>query len=355
MIKPSKGNLLLADADILVNTVNTHGVMGKGIALQFRNAYPDVYKSYAAACAEGAVRLGQMDVHDLGSIAGGPRWIVNFPTKGHWRSKSKLSDIRAGLEDLVRVVQRLGAKSVAVPPLGCGNGGLHWSDVRPMIEKAFSALPEVDVLLYPPGNVPDAVDMPIRTEKKKLSLSSSVLILLMHRYLRGLLDPFVSLLEVQKLMYLMQVSGFDLKLNYEKGTYGPYASKLGHMLKRLEGHHLMGYGDGSDDPKKPMTVLDEAVDEAESVLARRDDAAKHIDRVAKLIEGYEDAVGMELLTTVLWVMDHHEETRDSPSSTVEYVHAWSERKKSMKAEHIEKAWLRIIERGWHHSELHVVH
>lgn len=154
MIEVGTGNLLAADAAALVNTVNTVGVMGKGIALQFRRAFPANYASYRAACERGELKLGQMFVFDTGRLDS-CRYVINFPTKEHWRSESRLEDIRAGLVDLVRVVRDLDISSVAVPALGCGNGGLEWAMVRPMIEKAFAELPEVRVMLFAPAGAPD--------------------------------------------------------------------------------------------------------------------------------------------------------------------------------------------------------
>jgi O-acetyl-ADP-ribose deacetylase (regulator of RNase III) len=150
MIQIAQGNLLEARVEALVNTVNTVGVMGKGIALQFKQAFPAMFRDYAMACKTGDVRLGKMHVFDLGGLAGDRRWIINFPTKGHWRERSRLTDIAAGLEDLVDTVRRLGIRSIAIPPLGCGNGGLNWVDVRPRIEAAFTNLPDVNVLLFKP-------------------------------------------------------------------------------------------------------------------------------------------------------------------------------------------------------------
>ena len=150
MITVCRGNLLQAEADALVNTVNTVGIMGKGIALQFKRAYPGLFTEYARACAAGEVRLGQMHIHDLGGLAGTPRWIINFPTKGHWRDQSQLTDIQTGLTNLIRAVHSLSIRSIAIPALGCGLGGLNWSTVRNQIDAAFRELPEVKVLLYPP-------------------------------------------------------------------------------------------------------------------------------------------------------------------------------------------------------------
>ena len=183
MIESTQGNLLQAPVEALVNTVNTEGIMGKGIALQFRQAFPQMFRDYEHACKAGEVRLGKMHVVDLGGLLGGPRWIINFPTKGHWRSRSRLSDIDAGLQDLVAAIKRLNIRSIAVPPLGCGHGGLEWSEVRPRIESALGQLPDVRVLVFAPGATPEAVSMPIRTERPKMTIGQAALIALMDRYL----------------------------------------------------------------------------------------------------------------------------------------------------------------------------
>lgn len=150
MMKLAHGNLLSAPTEALVNTVNTMGIMGRGIALQFKQAYPPMFRDYERACKAGEMKLGKMQVFDLGGLAGGPRWIINFPTKAHWRANSRMSDIEAGLKDLVATIRRLRIRSIAIPPLGCGNGGLDWSEVRPRIEAALAELPEVEALVYTP-------------------------------------------------------------------------------------------------------------------------------------------------------------------------------------------------------------
>jgi O-acetyl-ADP-ribose deacetylase (regulator of RNase III) len=151
VVELTRGNLLEADVEALVNAVNTVGVMGKGIALQFREAFPQVYDAYKCACDAGEVRPGHMHVAETGR-ASGPRFVINFPTKRHWRGKSRLEDVDAGLPDLVRVLDELEIRSVAVPPLGCGHGGLDWEVVRPRIERALESLPNVRVLLYEPAS-----------------------------------------------------------------------------------------------------------------------------------------------------------------------------------------------------------
>ncbi len=147
MIRDGHGNLLQADVEALVNTVNTVGSMGKGIALQFKQAFPDNFTAYARAVKKSQVQPGRMFVYRTGLVTN-PRFIINFPTKRHWRGRSRVADIESGLEALVEEIRRLGVRSIAIPPLGCGNGGLEWADVRPRIESALAALSDVQVLLY---------------------------------------------------------------------------------------------------------------------------------------------------------------------------------------------------------------
>ncbi|MBK7395301.1 MAG: macro domain-containing protein [Myxococcales bacterium] len=150
-IEHGTGNLLTVDADALVNTVNCEGVMGKGLALQFKKAFPEVFASYARACKLGEVRPGKMHVVQRQTS---PRVIINFPTKEQWRRPSRLEYVQGGLLDLCRTIQHLGIRSIAVPPLGCGNGGLAWSAVKSLIVEAFSGLPRVRVILFDPTDLP---------------------------------------------------------------------------------------------------------------------------------------------------------------------------------------------------------
>ncbi len=347
MIELTKGNLLEAPAEALVNTVNTAGIMGKGIALQFKQAYPQMFRAYERDCKAGEVKLGKVQVFDLGGLVGGPRWILNFPTKGHWRAGSRMADIETGLQDLVATIKRLHIRSIAVPPLGCGNGGLDWNEVRPRIESAFAALPGVRVLVFAPGGAPEASAMPNRTERPKMTMGQAALIALMDRYLKGLLDPFVSLLEVHKLMYFLQAAGQPLRLQYEAKDFGPYAKNLRQVLIRLEKHYTQGYGDGKDNPSKTIELLPGAVEEAETFLKDDDVIRQRMDRVAELIEGFEDPYGLELLSSVHWVMRENAEARESSEAAASAVHKWNPRKRRvMKKEHLLKAWQRLKEQSW---------
>lgn len=347
MIRETRGNLLKAPAEALVNTVNTKGIMGKGIALQFRQAFPRMFRDYERACKEGRVNLGKMDVHDLGGLVGGPRWIINFPTKGHWKSRSRIEDVETGLGDLIDRVRALGIRSIAVPPLGCGNGGLPWQEVRPLIEEAFAKVPKVEVLLFAPVETPTAETMPNRTEKPKMTPGQAALIALMDRYLKGLLDPMVTLLEVHKLMYFLQAAGHPLRLNFEAKQRGPFAVNLRQVLIRMESHYTSGYGDGKDAPDVRIDLLPGATAAASAVLGTVEDIAGRMDRVARLIEGYEDAYGLELLSSLHWVMEHDPKAESDRSAAVQGVLSWNtQKRKRLKPEHLEKAWDRLRSQGW---------
>lgn len=349
MIELTHGNLLQAPTQALVNTVNTVGVMGKGIALQFKQAYPQMFRAYERDCKLGQVKLGEVRVFDLGGLAGGPRWIINFPTKGHWRSPSRMSDIEMGLKDLAATIERLQIQSIAIPPLGCGNGGLDWNEVKPRIESTFAALPAVRVMVFAPAGSPEARSMPNRTERPKMTVGQAALIVLMDRYLKGLLDPFVSLLEIHKLLYFLQSTGQPLRLRYEARTFGPYARNLRQVLIRLEKHYTQGYGDGKDTPTKPIELLPGAVEEAESFLVDDELIRQRMERVTQLIEGFEDPYGLELLSSVHWVMRDNLDARNSAESAVSAVHRWNPRKRRiMKPEHLTKAWRRLKAHHWDH-------
>jgi len=150
MIHYTQGNLFDSDAEVLVNTVNTVGVMGKGIALMFKERFPQNMLEYARACKANEVKTGQMFVTETHALLN-PRWVVNFPTKQHWRNPSKMEWITSGLEDLKQFIIEKNITSIAIPPLGAGNGKLAWNDVRLEIERSLSDLIHVDIFIYQPS------------------------------------------------------------------------------------------------------------------------------------------------------------------------------------------------------------
>jgi len=346
-IERGQGNLLAAPVDALVNTVNTEGVMGKGLALQFKKAFPEAFTSYERACRAGEVVIGRM--HVVQRLTS-PRFIINFPTKKHWRQPSRLSYIEDGLRDLVARVRELGIQSIAVPPLGCGNGGLDWSDVRPLIVNAFADAPDVRVLLFEPAGAPTAEEIIDHRTRPSMTASRAAVLGLMGRYSSTDYGYRLSLVEVQKLAYFLQVAGEPLRLEFKAHFYGPYADNLRKALRNIEGHYTRGTADGKNSPETPLEILPGALEEAETQLQVQPESRARLERVARLIDGFETPFGMELLGTVHWVMSHSS-TPDNLSSVVAAVQGWNARKRSqMKAGHIEAAWRRLREQEWLGSE-----
>jgi O-acetyl-ADP-ribose deacetylase (regulator of RNase III) len=343
MIQRTRGDILAADAEALVNTVNCVGVMGRGIALQFRKAFPENYEAYKAVCDRKELQPGRMFVQALGQLTN-PRYVINFPTKDHWKGKSRLKDIESGLVALVDEVRRLGIHSIAIPPLGCGLGGLDWLDVRPRIEQAFAALPEVEVMLYEPAGAPVPAAMVKADTAPKMTVGRAALLGLMNRYLAALMDPFVSLLEVHKLMYFMQEEGEPLRLRFTKALYGPYAENLRHVLSEIEGHFIQGYADAEDAPGKQIELIPAAVAAAQTFLDCHPDTAKRFDRVVDLVEGFETSFGMELLATVHWVATR--ERGATLDQAIAATHAWNRRKQMFTPAQIGIAWDVLKHKGW---------
>jgi O-acetyl-ADP-ribose deacetylase (regulator of RNase III) len=343
MIRYTGGNLLHADVEALVNTVNCVGIMGRGIALQFKNAYPENFAAYARACKAEEVLPGHMFVYDTGALTN-PRYIINFPTKRHWKGKSRMEDIVSGLEDLERVIRSKGIRSIAIPPLGAGLGGLDWNDVKPRIELAMASLGDVDVLVYEPNGAPESDKMVHKREVPKMTAGRAALVELVSRYLSGLLDPAVSLLEVHKLMYFMQEAGQPLKLQFRRAHYGPYAENLRHVMVAIEGHFVTGYADGGDDPEKLLSLVPGAEEEASRFLAESAETSGRIDRVADLVEGFESPYGLELLSTVHWLAK--EDPAASVDDLTQRVHAWNERKRQFTPRQIRLATDVLSKKGW---------
>jgi len=343
MVELTRGNILDAKVDALVNTVNCVGVMGRGIALQFKKAFPENFEAYEVACKKKELSPGKVLVFETGRLTG-PRFIINFPTKRHWRGKSRIEYIDSGLKSLIDEIRRRKIKSVAVPPLGCGLGGLSWKTVRPRIVRAFNQLPNVRVLLFEPSGAPKAEKMAKAQSPPAMTLGRAVLIELMVRYLVAVLDPFVSLLEIHKLMYFMQEAGEPLNLKYEKALYGPYAKNLRHVLNVIEGHFITGYGDAADKPERPIELLPKAAEAAKDLIVSHPETQARFERVARLIHGFETPYGMELLATVHWVGMH--EGARSAEDAIERTYAWNDRKRIFDNKQIRRAWQVLAAQGW---------
>lgn len=344
MIEYKTGDILTEDAEAIINTVNCVGVMGRGISLQFKKAFPENFRAYAAACKREEVQPGRMFVFDTGSGLASPRYIINFPTKRHWRGKSRMEDIDAGLDALVGEIRKRGICSIAIPPLGSGLGGLEWSKVKQRIERTLSDLDDVRIIIFEPRGAPAAEKMVRNREVPRMTPGRAVLVELMRCYLGGLLDPFVTLLEVHKLMYFMQEAGEPLRLKYNKAPYGPYAENLHHVMNAIEGHMISGYADGGDAPDKPLQLVPHATKDAMAFLDSHPETRKRFDRVTNLVAGFESPSGLELLATVHWVIKHG--NADSPDAVIRHIRTWSDRKQRFTPRQIGLVVDVLSRQGW---------
>lgn len=306
MMQFVQGNLLESDVEALVNTVNTVGVMGKGIALMFKESFPENYSSYADACKRGEVQVGCMFITENKDLFG-PRWIINFPTKQHWRNASKIEWIREGLYDLVRVVREKNINSLALPPLGCGNGGLHWPEVKKLIQTVLEPLTETHIIVYEP--VQEYMGRAKSHGVEELTPARALITEAVRRY--WVLGFPCTNLEVHKLAWFLQrsiqVKGVKnpLKLSFKADRYGPYADNLRHLLDRLDGSFLRAAKRLSDAGPMDTIWFDPGHrDKINRYLAGREFEyyAPALELTTKIIEGFQSAFGMELLATVDWLV-----------------------------------------------------
>lgn len=341
-ISITHGDLLNQNVDAIVNTVNCVGVMGKGIALQFKRKWPANFRAYEAACKAGNVVPGRMFIYDAGGLLK-PRYIINFPTKRHWRGRSEISFITDGLKDLVQQIEALGIRSIAVPPLGCGNGGLDWEDVRPVIENALGGIPDLDVRLFAPGEAAVIRELAPLAAPPKMTPGRAAMISVLSIY-RDLSYPLTRI-EVQKLAYFLEQAGEKLNLSFVRHTYGPYSDKLRHVLTQMDGTYLTGVGDQSGPSE--IRVIPAALEAANRYLDSVDVLTRErVDRVAQLIEGFQTPYAMELLATVHWVARENANVH-SVAEIAARVHAWNERKRQIMSERdIALALANLQDQGW---------
>ncbi len=335
MIKFTKGNILTADVEALVNTVNTVGVMGKGIALAFKKAFPLNYKLYKKVCDNKEFSFGSMFTTNTGQIT--PKFIVNFPTKEHWKGRSKIEFVENGMKKLVETIKTNNIKSIAIPPLGCGNGGLKWDVVKPIILNELKNIDgDIEIIIYEPGFNNQTVSV-----KNEISLTPARAMLLYALKDYQVLGYSINLLVAQKIAYFLQRIGEPLNLQYEKGHYGPYSNQLQHLLKYLNGYYL----NFKHEETKPSSTV--SINHFEKVVSytQKELDNNQLDRLKKvkeLIEGFESPYGLELLATVDYVSQN--ENIKTTDEIVNKIGEWTERKKEiMKPIHIQVAHDRLKE------------
>ena len=326
MITYTTGNLLEAEVDALVNTVNTVGVMGKGIALMFKERFPANFSAYTKACKADEVQVGRVFVTETGELMG-PRWIVNFPTKQHWRTKSRIAWIEEGLTDLRRFIERNQVRSIAIPPLGSGNGGLVWGAVKARIDQALGDLDDVHVVVYEP--TAQYQNVAKKTGVEKLTPARSLIAELVRRY--WVLGMECSFLEVQKLAWFLEraidAEGMHnpLDLRFEAKLYGPYADRLRHLLDSLDGSYLRSHKRIADSDPLDTIWFNDAKREKLALYLKTEAKAylPALEKASQLIDGFESPYGLELLSTVDWLLVQ-EHVAPEPDALLEGVRHWSE-------------------------------
>lgn len=338
MLRFVRGDLLKAPVEALVNTVNTVGVMGKGVALQFKRAFPDNYQAYVQACKRGEVQIGRIFVHDRGPLAQ-PRYIFNFPTKKHWRHPARMEYVEEGLKDLVRQIRELRVRSIALPPLGAGNGKLPWPEVKRRIQEALAPLEDVEILVYEPPGEPQAHPITPQRTKPRLTPARAALLKLFGLY--GALGKSLGRLEAQKLAYFLQEAGLDLRLAFVRQRFGPYAEPLNHVLVRLEGHYIRGFGDRTG--ASQIRLEPQALNEAILYLADHPEADEAATRAAEWLKKFETPYWLELLATVHWAV-RHEGARDW-ATLQKVLRTWSPHKATFPRTHIQVALDALLKRG----------
>lgn len=325
MIQFIEGNLFESEAEALVNTVNTVGVMGKGIALQFKNAYPNNYKLYEKACKVDEIQIGKMFVTEDSSLLSGRKIIINFPTKTDWRKPSEYSYIESGLKDLARIVQEKNIKSLAVPPLGAGHGGLNWHNVKNMIQEHLSGL-DCDIQIYEPNAL---IREAMKNERVKLTPARAMLLSVLYDLVKN--GEFVTEFSAEKSAYFLQRFGAkdQFKLDFRPNFYGPYSGKVKHVLYYLNGSYITGYSSKDKKPFEELGIVYDGEDEVNKFLNQPENiACKQIaDKTKEFLSGFYSAFALELLSTVDYIMS--EKGLKTVDEITRNIESWSNRKKSL--------------------------
>jgi O-acetyl-ADP-ribose deacetylase (regulator of RNase III) len=348
-MKYIKGNLMTADTEALVNTVNTVGVMGKGIALQFKERYPMNFKIYADACKKGEMKIGKMLVVKEHTLSG-ETVIINFPTKTEWFKKSQYSYIEEGLKDLVRVIDEYKIKSIAIPPLGCGNGGLDWSKVKLLIDKYLGKLDHVDIQVYEPNAAVKEI-LQKEEQKKEVGLTPARAMLLDALYTYVLRGEDASVFAANKLAYFIQRSGEKLKLQFVGHSYGPYAQAVEKVLYALNGKYLKGLEQMKAKAFEPLQLNFERYNEVKEYIAKElsVEQKERLNNLYRLIEGFESSLALEILASVDFLRNENKGIIEE--ELFEKIQDWNERKRNLiKKEYISIA---IQHLDNYSSELHL--
>lgn len=319
------GNILDSKAQALVNTVNTVGVMGKGIALQFKNQFPNNYKIYKEECKKNKLQVGQLLVSEEESLFGGSKIIINFPTKTHWRLPSEYDYISSGLDALIKVIQEKKIQSVAIPPLGSGNGGLDWNRVKTMIVDSLNNL-DCDIYVYEPSS---SIKEVLKNERVKLTPARAMMLSVLYDLVRN--GEFVSEFTAEKVAYFLQRFGAqdEFKLEFKPNFYGPYSCKVKHVLYRLNGSYIMGYSAKDKKPFEELSLIMDAEKVVNVYLGQPENERflKIVEETKAFLSGYYSPFGLEMLSTVDFIRNQNSQA--SKEEILKLLEKWSDRKRTL--------------------------
>ncbi|MBE9460566.1 macro domain-containing protein [Dyadobacter subterraneus] len=323
MIKYITGNILDSTAYALINTVNTVGVMGKGIALQFKKAYPNNFKAYEIASKNNAVSVGKMFVTKDFNADSGEKLIINFPTKTDWRKPSEYKYIEDGLIDLVNVIEKNNIKSIAIPPLGAGNGGLKWEKVKTLIESRLENL-DVDIFVFEPT---DQIKEHLKKERVRLTDARALLLFVLYDLVKN--GEYVSEFSSEKVCYFLQKFGAKkyFKLEYEPNFYGPYSGKVRFVLNALNGSYIMGYSDMNKKPFEPLTLIGDGYETVKKHINSNNELLEIANRTVEFLNGFYSDFALELLSSIDYITIK-QQTFDTLAVS-QRLEEWSDRKRSM--------------------------
>lgn len=318
------GNLFDSKADALVNTVNTVGVMGKGIALQFKKLYPNNFKAYKDLCDRKEFEIGDLLVTEDQNVITGNKVIINFPTKKHWKSPSDYSYIEKGLDELVKVIANKNINSIAIPPLGSGNGGLKWYRVKQIIGDKLSQIDNCEIYVYEPNtNVKELMN----SERVQLTPARAMLLFMLFELVKN--GEFVSEFASEKVCYFLQRFGAEkyLKLKYSANFYGPYSGKVKHVLNYLNGSYIMGYAGKDKKPFEQLSLLIETEKRVDEYINSNNELKEIVQETSSFLNGFYSSFGLELLSTVDYIAQS-KNTSDKEFIKTTIIN-WSSRKKTM--------------------------
>ncbi len=323
MIKYITGNILESNAEALINTVNTVGVMGKGIALQFKKAYHHNYKSYIDACKKNEIEIGRLFVVKDSNLSSGVKYIINFPTKKDWRKPSEYSFIVAGLDDLIRVLKEYKIQSIAIPPLGSGNGGLEWEKVKKIIEQKLSDL-EVEIIVYEPTQ---EIKEQLKKERVKLTDARALLLYILFDLVKN--GEYVSEFSSEKICYFLQRFGAKkyFNLDFRPNFYGPYSGKVRFVLNVLTGSYIMGYSDMNKKPFEPLTLVSDGYDIVKKHVESNSELHSIAKKTIDFLTGFYSDFALELLSSIDFITVNNNSFEKEVIT--EQLGNWSDRKRSL--------------------------